>query len=292
MEDITQKLIKIIQPVKIGTRVSQNFGKPANDFLAKKYKEFGLVDANGNPFHNGIDFACPSGTPTFAVINGNTKSCGYNNTAGNYVVYETDTIQGEGFKYKLEFFNYHLKKVFVKSGSFVEMGQKIAETDNTGFSTGAHEHFGARLWVMKTMEGKDFFVKYQNDYMGYINPADLFVDRIGTLPVDKYYGRERNWLLEFAFRFANLPPKTIKMPFLMQRVKAGQYVHRKLINAGRKPPILTDRELNALIYGAWDIDSVLDPSMFALWAYFSNSEYMFKKQNGIKITTPLISGGI
>lgn len=35
----------------------------------------------------------------------------------------------------------HLKSVSVKEGDYIKQGQKIAETGNTGLSTGPHLHY-------------------------------------------------------------------------------------------------------------------------------------------------------
>jgi len=281
-------VIRIAKPVK-NARVSQEFGEPASDYLKRKYKEFGLVDRDGKAFHNGIDFATPKGQKCFAVFDGTVTRVRLGSpSAGNYVIYRTDEFSVEGRAVYLEFRYLHLWKTKVKVGERVKLGDVIGLIDSTGFSTGHHLHFDVRVYIQGQMVDR-FNADMSNGHLGYIDPDKVFVNvNWNKFPVDRYYDKKRNWGLEYTFRFANTPVGYLLTPFLEERIKAARYVHKVLKSRNRKPPHLTGRELNAIIYGSWSLRDVLDPAMFALWAYYTKAEYDEAVRNGIKITTPLI----
>ena len=89
----------------------------------------------GSTYHEGIDISVPTGTICRACDNGKVTVAGVNGGYGNYV--EID--HGGG----LHSYYAHLQRWGVKVGQTVQKGERIALTNNTGSSTGAHLHFGA-----------------------------------------------------------------------------------------------------------------------------------------------------
>lgn len=86
--------------------------------------------------HDGIDIDVPVGTPVHAAAMGRVTFVGEQEGYGTLVILS----HAEGY-----FTAYgHLSKVFVYSGQFVEAGQPIAESGNTGISSGPHLHFEIR----------------------------------------------------------------------------------------------------------------------------------------------------
>ena len=87
--------------------------------------------------HKGIDIAAPTGTPIHAAADGVVKKSGWNRGGyGNLV--EIRHPDGTITRYA------HNSKLLVKTGQFVEQGQKISLMGSTGFSTGPHLHFEIR----------------------------------------------------------------------------------------------------------------------------------------------------
>ncbi len=86
----------------------------------------------GKNFHNGIDFAAPSGTRINSVGNGFVSEVGYNSTLGNYVVIKHPN--GTSTRYA------HCNTVNISVGTNVSAGQKIATVGSTGVSSGNHLH--------------------------------------------------------------------------------------------------------------------------------------------------------
>ena len=86
--------------------------------------------------HNGIDIDVPEGTIVHAGGSGKVYFTGEQEGYGTTIIIEHPndfyTIYG------------HLSVVYVHQGQFVEVGQEIAESGNTGISSGPHLHFEIR----------------------------------------------------------------------------------------------------------------------------------------------------
>ena len=87
-------------------------------------------------FHNGIDIDIPEGTIVHAAAPGKVYFVGTEEGYGNVVILQ----HSDGY-YTLYG---HLSKPLVYTGQFVEAGQAIAESGNTGVSSGPHLHFEIR----------------------------------------------------------------------------------------------------------------------------------------------------
>jgi murein DD-endopeptidase MepM/ murein hydrolase activator NlpD len=87
--------------------------------------------------HHGIDYKANIGTPVYSTADGVVESAGNKHDGyGKQIV----VLHGFGFKSSYS----HLNKIEVSSGEFVHKGQKIAESGNTGKSTGPHLHYEVR----------------------------------------------------------------------------------------------------------------------------------------------------
>lgn len=83
-------------------------------------------------FHEGVDLAASVGTPAYAPLAGKVQSKGYGTAPGNYLIIQVDSTTRVRFN--------HLQHVPAVKGS-VREGQVVAQTGNTGDSTGPHLHF-------------------------------------------------------------------------------------------------------------------------------------------------------
>ena len=111
---------KILWPVKSG-KITSKFGN-RNHPVLKSVK-----------FHRGVDIAVSLGTPVYAGIKGIVTFAGKRGNYGNLV-----EIKGsDGIKVRYA----HLSKIDVVAGQRVSDGEKVAETGNTGMSTGPHLHY-------------------------------------------------------------------------------------------------------------------------------------------------------
>lgn len=121
--DLNKQLYKCIPAIKptIG-----NF--TINDFGMRKHPILGV-----KRFHEGIDINCDYGTDVHSP--GDGKVVAVERRAGFGLVVEID----HGFGYVTIFA--HLSKAIVKLGNSVKRGQIIAESGNTGLSTGPHLHY-------------------------------------------------------------------------------------------------------------------------------------------------------
>ena len=88
---------------------------------------------NVRRFHQGQDFAVPTGTPIFAPADGIVKRAYYIGGFGNHIKI------GHSSGYTTTFS--HLSKIFVRHGQKIKRGDVIGETGNTGRSTAPHLHY-------------------------------------------------------------------------------------------------------------------------------------------------------
>ncbi len=87
--------------------------------------------------HEGVDFPSDVGTPIKAAAAGIVADVEQHPQYGNLI--EIDHGNGLTTRYA------HASKIFVKPGTLVRRGQKIAEVGTTGRSTGPHLHFEVRI---------------------------------------------------------------------------------------------------------------------------------------------------
>jgi len=104
-----------------------------NGKITTAYKKAGKMWSKG--YHTGVDFAVPTGTPVLAVTDGKIENANWGKSYGVQLVQKVD---GGWFIYA------HLSKALVKPGDKVTKGQHIAESGNTGNSTGPHLHVELR----------------------------------------------------------------------------------------------------------------------------------------------------
>jgi murein DD-endopeptidase MepM/ murein hydrolase activator NlpD len=89
-------------------------------------------------FHNGIDIAGNYGAPIGAAMEGRVIETGYNGISGNYVV-----VAHAGGYITLYA---HMSLIRVKTGQWVNEGQRLGDVGSTGYSTGNHLHFSISRW--------------------------------------------------------------------------------------------------------------------------------------------------
>ena len=115
-----KKFVEILWPVKSG-RITSKFGN-RNHPVLKSVK-----------FHRGVDIAVSIGTPVHSGIKGKVTFAGRKGNYGNLVEIEGN----DGIKVRYA----HLNSIDVVTGQKVSDGEKVAETGNTGMSTGPHLHY-------------------------------------------------------------------------------------------------------------------------------------------------------
>ena len=106
-----------------------------------KNTEYGLFRyTNGSPYperHAGIDYDCDLGDAVWSPARGRVVYADYLLATGNTVVVE----HGGGLK---SFF-FHLDSLACAQGDFVEREQVVGYAGTTGYSTGPHLHYEARI---------------------------------------------------------------------------------------------------------------------------------------------------
>lgn len=217
--------------------LTQGFGR---EFTRPDGKPF--YQSLGLKGHNGIDLACWSGTPVYAVADGwceYESSNGYGNAAWLHVQTSADA--------QLQIVHGHLKEPG-KTGS-VKRGDVIAFSDNTGMSTGPHLHWGLRLRVR---DGSGWSVlNYDNGYFGYMDPTAFLPKDTFAIPVDRQYGNNE---------YTPGVPSWLKF-------QETNWWFRK--TQGR---LMTTREMKAFRFGFWDLHTVLNKDKQTLWQTYTKPE--------------------
>ncbi|MBO4818635.1 MAG: peptidoglycan DD-metalloendopeptidase family protein [Firmicutes bacterium] len=100
-------------------------------YFGERYGIAGVAEV-----HGGNDYACPEGSHVYASDGGVVTFAGY--TSGYGYMVQID----HGGLYETIYA--HCNELFVHTGDSVYQGQHIANSGNTGISTGAHLHFEVR----------------------------------------------------------------------------------------------------------------------------------------------------
>lgn len=137
--------IPAIKPVK--GYITSNFGIRMHPILHR------------NRMHDGIDLIVNTGTPVHSTGDG------YVSYVGRRGGYGLAVEINHGFGYKTVYA--HLSKIKVKKGQKVSRGDVIAESGNTGLSTGPHLHYEVQH-NGKKIDPKQFFF----DGFNYFASAD------------------------------------------------------------------------------------------------------------------------
>ena len=91
----------------------------------------------GREFHQGIDIAVGTGTKVLAAASGVVTYAGWMTGYGNVVILYHGSNVSTLYA--------HLEKFTVRKGEHVKQGEVIAYSDDTGWSTGPHLHFGVYI---------------------------------------------------------------------------------------------------------------------------------------------------
>ena len=111
-------------------RVNSDFGSRVHPVTKKK------------AMHRGVDLKMKKGTPVYATADGIVETAGTDNKGGFGKIIRIQHSFGFRTYYA------HLNKLLVRPGEYVVKGQQIAESGNTGRSTGPHLHYEVRqLWT-------------------------------------------------------------------------------------------------------------------------------------------------
>lgn len=106
-----------------GARISSSYGKRKHPILGY------------NKFHQGVDFAAPTGTPVYAAGNGTIEYAGRNGGYGKYIRIRHNN------SYKTAYAHLNAFKKGISKGARVNQGQIIAYVGSSGRSTGPHLHY-------------------------------------------------------------------------------------------------------------------------------------------------------
>lgn len=129
-EMIHENVMVVSEPAIIerGTIIPPTYIKPI--YGGRKTSGYGM---RWGRLHKGVDWAVPVGTTIFASSAGTVVRADYNGSYGKCVLISHP--DGRMTRYA------HCSKLLVSKGDYVEQGETIALSGNTGRSTGPHLHF-------------------------------------------------------------------------------------------------------------------------------------------------------
>lgn len=232
--------IKLKLPLK-DVLITQRFGSNYLGF----YKKMGLDG------HNGLDWKAKTGCKLYACHGGLITYAGTDKDGGKSVTI-CNTVEGTGFKT----IYYHLSKITVQKGQPIKSGDIIGNTGNTGkYTTGQHLHLGLK----KIFDGQT--IDYANGYKGAIDPSSYFKKNWDKSNSYHRYGRKGSYIAEIQVRFKN------------------PWLHRYLIRRNMLNKIYDNEFINALVYGGWDIESVINEALYESWGWAKKDEILRGKIN-------------
>ena len=125
---------------------SKNSADEGNSNVLTWRGETIVVSWGDGKFHDGYDWGLPEGTPLFAVADGEIVfadreepfECGSRGLKAALIVTIRHITPEEGI---FESQYVHLSRIDVRVGEYVEAGQQIGLSGNTGCSSGPHLHF-------------------------------------------------------------------------------------------------------------------------------------------------------
>lgn len=109
------------------------FLMPVEGRISTEFGQIRYINDVPSGRHSGLDIAVPTGTPILAANSGTVTLSMALNVTGNTVIID----------HGLNLFStyYHLDKLGVQAGEWVDRGDQIGTVGSTGFSTGPHLHW-------------------------------------------------------------------------------------------------------------------------------------------------------
>jgi murein DD-endopeptidase MepM/ murein hydrolase activator NlpD len=159
------KKLELWYPVKPNP-ISQKFGENPMDY-----------DWLGIAGHNGIDFAVGTGTMVRAAHDGMVVFTGMDGSGGETIILRTTEkfawSWGEDF-FKTIYVHLKTGSYLVKPGQIIKAGTPLALSNNTGWSTGPHLHFGLKPIAPGENDWDWYNTKQNNGFKGAIDPMPYF----------------------------------------------------------------------------------------------------------------------
>ncbi|MCX8024627.1 MAG: M23 family metallopeptidase [Thermanaerothrix sp.] len=126
----------IRQNVASSEEESFGFAGGGDVFPTQPWPVQGRLTQEFHARHRGVDIGVPVGTPVRTTISGRVIYAGWNNQGyGNLVIVENGPWRT---------YYAHLSEIPVRVGQWVEAGEVIGLSGNTGNSTGPHVHYEVR----------------------------------------------------------------------------------------------------------------------------------------------------
>ena len=142
-----------------------------NGVCPSGYEE--LYPLLGMKGHTGIDLGATRGQPIYASQDGFVYEIATEPERGMGVDVITNERFDMGGTHYAKYRNWHMLSLNVLKGQKVRVGDLLGYADNTGFSSGDHDHFELKP-VEKDSNGNWYNVFQDNGYFGSIDPEPFW----------------------------------------------------------------------------------------------------------------------
>lgn len=205
--------------------------------------------------HDGFDFEAPMYTPIRAPIDGDLY---FRDSNGEKEAYLRNKELG------LELHFGHIAST-VRADGPVMKGEPVMLSGDSSSSgkVGPHVHFGVRQITYGPNGDGPYIVNQDNGTNGFVDPTEFFAD-------EDWFDRGKDFKRPVDRRYGANPKATGDIP------TAQMAQIERIVQNERKMP-LTDRERNAIQFGKWDLETVIEPSMFPIWSQMSKPEAIKRK---------------
>lgn len=172
---------KTVGPTVGGKKVGEQGEISGNETLLKPLNSGSVTSPYGPrrafikgmiPFHKGVDYGVPTGTPIRAPLSGRVQKSEFDSGSGNII--QLGHNNGLRTRY------HHLSKSLVKVGDLVRQGQIIGHVGSTGtFTTGPHLHWELYISGSHTNPVPKIGTSFAVNTSGIVTDGEQMTDMVG-----------------------------------------------------------------------------------------------------------------
>jgi len=190
----------LVLPFKVNAKITQVFGNKLYLNGVDVYGQWGLKG------HNGIDYGLSNDTKLYAPHSGTVIDTNYDKAGYGHYVKIQNNEEGSVLG--------HMRSVSVKKNDIIKQGQLIGYSNNSGYSTGPHLHWGYYRIPKNN----------NNGYAGYIDQTPYLVNDLNEDMI-------KDFLISKGYAYPEAHPDVVKALYESDmKLKSGDYISKKDYN--------------------------------------------------------------